>query len=302
MRIGLIDIDGKIPNLALMKLSQHHKQSGHEVELTSPLFANQYDKIMASKIFTHTPMPILPVGSLTGGSGYSLKSRLIEPIEHLMPDYSLYPKINYSIGFTTRGCIRNCPFCIVPKKEGGIRINADIYEFWNGEHKKIILLDNNILALPDHFFRITNQIRKKNLKVDFNQGLDHRLLTPEICKRLTEIRHVEYRFSFDHINLEKTVLKAIDILKTGGIKRAFWYVLVGFDSTIEEDLYRLNLLRDLGQNTYVQRYNYCQDQIYVLLAKWANQQRVFRAITFKQYLDHPEGRKYKGMFNEKAII
>lgn len=296
MRIGLIDIDGKMPNLALMKLSQHYKQMDDEIELTSPLFAKQYDKILASKIFTHTPMPVLPFGSSIGGPGHSLKSRLFEYIEHTMPDYSLYPKINYSLGFTTRGCIRNCSFCIVPEKEGAIRTNADIYEFWDRRYKKIVLLDNNILALPDHFFKIASQIKKEDLIVDFNQGLDHRLLTNRICKKLTEIRHIEYRFSFDHINYENSVLRAIEILRKNGINRSFWYVLVGFDSTIKEDLYRLNLLKELRQNAYVQRYNYCQDQIYVPLAKWANQQRVFRGMTFEQYLNHPEGQKYKRLF------
>ena len=143
-KIGLIDIDSKIPNLALMKISAYFKGLGDDVELTAPLFANQYDQVFASKVFTYSSMPVLPEQAIVGGSGYSLKTCLDEDMEHIMPDYDLYPGMDYSLGFTTRGCSRKCPFCIVPEKEGRIRFNADVYEFWDRRHKKIILLDNNI--------------------------------------------------------------------------------------------------------------------------------------------------------------
>ena len=121
MKVGLVDIDSKIPNLALMKLSAYHKHLGHKVEMTSPIFANQYDLVIASKIFDYTEMPILPDGAIVGGSGTNLESKLIEPVEHIYPDYSLY-SCNYAIGYTSRGCNRRCPFCIVPKKEGNGRL------------------------------------------------------------------------------------------------------------------------------------------------------------------------------------
>ena len=289
MKIGLIDIDSKMPNLALMKLSAYYKKVfKYKVELTGPLFAKNYDIVFASKIFTYSYMPIMEEWINIGGSGISLKTKLKYQIEHMMPDYSL--------GFTTRGCHRKCQFCIVPKKEGKIKVNADIYEFWNKKHKKIMLLDNNIFSMPDHFFKITEQIRKEGLKVDFNQGLDHRLLTNAICKRLSEIKHEEYRFSFDDIKQKKAIFRSLKILEKHGIKRSLWYVLVGFNSTIEEDLYRLNLLRDFGQTAYVQRYNYVQDDVYIAIATWANQHNVFRGLTFRQYLNHPEGQKYQNLY------
>lgn len=285
MKIGVVDIDSKIPNLALMKLSAHHKQKGHGVELTSPLFADQYDMIFASKVFDYTPMPILPECSIVGGSGISLKIELDKPIESLKPDYNLYPDTTYSLGFTTRGCIRKCPFCIVPEKEGKLRVVADIHQIWNGKDRDVVLLDNNILGLPDHFFKITTQIKELKLKVDFNQGLDHRLLTKDVSRRLSEISHVRYRFAFDDIRHEKNVLKALRTLREVGINISFWYVLVGFNSTLEEDFYRINLLRGHNQDVYVQRYNYRQERIYLLMAQWANQHHIFRTHTWNQFLE-----------------
>jgi len=293
MKVGLIDIDSKMPNLALMKLSQYHKQLKHSVELTSPLFASQYDLVIASKVFTYTAMPTLPPDVKVGGSGYDLTSKLIEPVEHIMPDYPLYPSMNYSLGFTTRGCQRKCEFCIVPEKEGGITENADIYEFWNPKYRDIVLLDNNILALPAHFFKVAQQIKEKKLRVDFNQGLDHRLLDKQIVTILRNISHVEYRFAFDDIRYEKTVLSAIELLKEGGINRCLWYVLVGFNSTLEEDLERLNLLKSHNQNAYVQRYNWTQDKKYIPLARWVNQHHIFQGMTWGQFMDRPENKKYR---------
>ena len=162
-----------------------------------------------------------------------------------------------------------------------------------------MLLDNNILALPEHFFKITDQLLKERLVVDFNQGLDHRLLTDDVVKRLQKIRHVEYRFSFDDVKYEKTVLSAIKLLKKHGIKASMWFVLVGFNSTIEEDLYRLNLLRDNGQDAFVQRYNFVKDVVYIAMARWANQHRIFRAMTWDKFINHPTNKGYRLLFKKE---
>ena len=129
MRIGLIDIDGhNFPNLALMKLSAYYKAQGHNVELTTPDKANEYDKGFASKVFTYTAMPELPSHFEVGGSGADIKVKLPEATEHKCPDYNLY-NLDYSLGFLTRGCIRSCEWCLVAGKEGGIKPHADITEF-----------------------------------------------------------------------------------------------------------------------------------------------------------------------------
>jgi len=292
MQVGMVDIDGKIPNLALMKLSKHHKNKEHQVELVSPLFASQYDLVYASKVFSYTPMTTLPEHAVVGGSGIDLENKLDDEIESLKPDYDLYIGMTYSLGFTTRGCIRRCPFCIVPEKEGRIKEVADLYDIWDKRHKKIVLLDNNVLALPEHFEKIMSQIKKEGLVVDWNQGLDHRLLSDRICKTLKSTPHVEYRFAFDDIRMKPTVDMAVSMLRKHGINRCEWFVLVGFDSTFQEDLERVNFLRDRNQNAYVQRYNRTKDPKYIPLARWVNQHHLFQAMTWEQFLLHPDNKSY----------
>lgn len=134
MLIGLHDSDKtKFPNLALMKISAWHKKQGDEVEVFTPELSNKYDKIYSSKVFAFTAEDNGLPGDervIKGGTGYKNNSELPEFIEHIMPDYTLY-NLDYSIGFLTRGCVRSCPWCIVPEKEGKIRKNADITEFFN---------------------------------------------------------------------------------------------------------------------------------------------------------------------------
>jgi len=156
-----------------MKLSTYHKSRGDNVTLIRPqeiatLDQTPSDIIYISCIFVENRDLAIELSRkfpnvLVGGSGIDLDNRLPPNIETLMPDYDLYPEMKYSLGFTTRGCIRSCDFCIVPKKEGTIQIVGDIYNFWNRKHKHVMLLDNNILALPSHFEQICNQIQIEKL-------------------------------------------------------------------------------------------------------------------------------------------
>ncbi len=277
MKILLLNIDSKIPNLALIKIAKYHLDKGDKVIWNNELFRNWADKIYISCIFSwnKNKCPIWKE-AIMGGSGYSLTVKLPPEID------SIKPRIN--LGFTTRGCIRKCPFCIVPKKEGEIKIEGDIYDIWDGKHKDIVLLDNNILALPKHFKLICSQLRKEKLRVDFNQGLDCRLLTEDLVKELKTISHVEYRFAFDDIKLKLQVDKAITLLQKYQINRCNWYVLVGFNSTLEEDFERLNYLRSRNQNAFVQRYETCKKQkAYILMAQWANQHFIFHTHTYEEF-------------------
>jgi len=290
MRVKLIDIDSTMPNLALMKLSAYHKKNGDTVGFNvcdpekvyvSVVFAENKWKAEGQRVW----FPDCEV--VIGGSGYDLQSKLPDEVEHIMPDYSLYPDCDYSMGFATRGCIRKCKFCIVPKKEGKLTRNCGIYEFWNTEHKYIMLLDNNILGDPEHFFFVTDQILKENLSVDFNQGLDMRLVSDEIAKRLHELRvKPSLRFAWDDRKDEKWVRRCIDVLQRNGIKRGLWYVLVGFNSSRDDDLYRLNTLKDLGQRAYVMRYRENTNGVrwYNDLAAWANQQSFFMSLSFDDFV------------------
>lgn len=290
MRICLIDIDSKIPNIALMKLSTYHKQRGDEVIFNFPLAILTSDKTYISVIFEKNREQAENLrfndSVVIGGSGsgdYSIT--LPEKIESLMPDYDLYG-CDYSIGFTTRGCIRRCPFCVVPKKEGNFRIVGDIYSLWDRKHKKIVLLDNNILANKDHFLKIAGQLQKESLFVDFNQGLDFRLLDTDICEALKKLRngsscHGQWRFAFDNPKDIKLVEEKLQLMKKYKI-RGFWYVLAGYNTTVQEDLDRLNFLRRHKQNVYLMRYELKPELIE--LARWANTPGVFYKMTYEEHL------------------
>lgn len=278
--IGLYDIDSKIPNLALMKLSAWHKRRGDETELYMPL--KKYDKVYASKVFKESRVNYLY--DVIGGSGTELWDVVLEAdIEHIMPDYTLYGE-NYAMGFTTRGCIRNCPFCVVRRKEGYIKENADIYEFWNGQ-EKLMLMDNNILALSAHFKRIAGQIIKEKIIVSFDQGLDIRLVTEEIANLLAKVRHwKQIHFAFDSIGIEPAVRTGIKMLKEAGIhpRNLMFYVLIGFDSTPEEDLYRVELLRKLGADPFVMPFNK-RNRYQKRFARWANHKAIFKSVKWEDY-------------------
>ncbi len=277
MKIQLIDIDSTIPNLALHKIERYHLDRGDEVLWNFPLL--QCDQTYVSCIYTKNAHLAEQWASqaIIGGSGYDLKMVLPPEIE------AVKPKIN--LGFTTRGCIRKCKFCIVPEKEGPIRAVGDLLDLWDGKSRDIILLDNNILALLEHFKLICQQAIKSRIRLDFNQGLDHRLLTNEIADLLHKIPHVEYKFAFDHPSYLPTIQKALSILKNHGINKTTWYVLVGFDTTFKEDLDRLYYLKTNKQNAFVQRYETCYYQKkYIQLARWANQHHIFAKKTFEEFL------------------
>lgn len=302
MKILLIDIDSKIPNLALMKLSTYYKKCKYKISFNSHF--GQYDKVYTSCIFTwnKNKVDILPFDNIEiGGSGYNLNKKLPHEIETLFPDYSLYPNFDYSLGFTTRGCLRKCSYCVVPQKEGKLKIVGDIYNFWNNQHKKIMLLDNNILGLPDHFKTICQQLIKEKLQVDFNQGLDIRLLTPEIAHFLSKLKYwKQLRFAFDNMSDESAVKKGIQILLKAGISKykLSFYVLIGFNTILKEDLYRVNLLKSLKIDPFVMIYrnNHKQPtQLEKDFARWVNHKAIFKSIQFEDY------KKYKP-YNKQVML
>lgn len=282
MKIGLIDIDSKIPNLALMKLSSWHKENGDNVELTSPLFADQYDEIWASKVFSFSEMPLLPDDANLGGSGISLVSQLPFKDSNKMPDYDLYG-CKYAIGFTSRGCNRNCPWCIVPKKEGKWTSVADIYQFWNGQDK-LLLLDNSMNTSNQWFEYILNQLIREKVKVDFSQGLDIRYLNDKQAHLLSKVRlWKRIHFAWDLIGIEKAVRKGIKkLLKYQPGDNITFYVLIGFDSNKEEDLYRVETLRGLGVNSFVMPYDKFDDY-QRKFARWVNHKAIFKSVKWEDY-------------------
>lgn len=285
MNVSLIDVDSKISNLALMKISAYHKARGDIVKFYEPLF-DKPDLIYASKIFDFTPdYNYFPndIEIIKGGTSYSLDIVLPAEIEFQFPDYSLY-SCDYAIGFTTRGCIRNCPFCLVPKKEGKIRAVGDIYDFWNGQ-EYLMLLDNNLTALPEQFERICKQLIKEKIKVDFSQGLDIRLITSEMAQLLAKVKlWKQIHFAFDNVAYESAVRRGIETLAKNGVSKhkLMFYVLIGYDSTPEEDLYRVEVLRGLGVDPFVMPYRK-NDPYQRRFARWVNHKAIFKSVSWEEY-------------------
>lgn len=266
--IGLIDADYKrgtnlfnkpslFPNLALMKISAYYKQKDYRVEWYKPIMHHSYHKIFVSKVFDwESPInPYLRKDMIMGGSGIDLYKDLPDKIEHICPDYDLYG-IDYALGFITRGCIRKCPFCIVWKKEGMIKKHSNIEEFWKNQNK-IKLLDNNFLAYKDHLEELKKLI-EINVKVDFNQGLDIRLINDENAELLSTLKkwdNTDLRFAFDDPKMKEIIKEKTEILRNHGITRGYFYVLIGYNTTPKEDSERISLLNELGHRIYIMPYN-----------------------------------------------
>lgn len=277
MKILIIDIDSKITNIALKKIEMFHELQGDEIFYNLPMMKGLCDKTYVSCVFDfnkHLCSEWEGIAEI-GGSGYDLKKELPPEID------CMKPKTN--IGFTTRGCIRACEFCIVPKKEGKIHIVGDIFDFWDGISKNITILDNNILAEPNHFKFICKQIRDNNLTVDFNQGLDCRLFTEDMAAELKTISREDIRFAFDHISVYKNVVETCRIIEKFKLPHPRWYVYANED--FESALERLLILKRLGQRTYVMRDRRITHlPKYIALAHWGCVPQLFDKVDFYDYL------------------
>lgn len=292
MKIGLVDVDShNFPNLCLMKLSAFHKAKGDEVEFAVPLIP--YDRIYMARVFddtyTHDDLTAYQCTDVQrGGTGYGLTSKLPDEVEHQYPDYSLYGITDTAYGFLTRGCPRHCPFCIVGDKEGLISKKvADLSEFWAGQ-KNIVLCDPNILACKDHM-DLLEQLAQSNANVDFNQGLDARMLTDENIRLLKQIKSKRIHMAWDNPK-DKTVPKKLEYFKelynvSPERRNVAVYVLVNYWSTIEEDLMRIYWLRDMGYAPYVMVYNKPQAPKKIRqLQRWCNNRLIFYSTKrFEEY-------------------
>lgn len=293
MRIGLIDVDGHhYPNLALMKLSAWHKAQDDTVEWWWGW--GQYDRVYMSKVFDETytpdiPEPLNAAEIIKGGTGYGLDNRLPDEIEHIYPDYSLYPEMtkDTAYGFLTRGCPRGCHFCIVAKKEGRKSIKvADLSEWWRGQ-KNIVLMDPNILACPDHM-ELLKQLADSKAWVDINQGADARLLTEENIAALNRVKIKMIHFAWDLMEQSDSVLRGLELYARCGAldeRRRRVYVLTNYNTTMEENLYRVYKLREMKFDPYVMIYDkpHAPKDI-KRLQRWCNNKFIWRSCEkFEDY-------------------
>jgi len=297
MKVLLVEVDGKMPNLALMKLSSFHKAQGDTVGFN----VAEPDLVYISCIFTQNLAQAKGISSfyphskaLVGGPGIGEPNSLPKHVEHLMPDYDLYG-IDYSLGFTTRGCIRSCPFCIVPKLEGHFREYAKISEFHHPDHDKIILLDNNILASKRLDEKI-DYLLDHDLKVSVCQGLDARLTTERIATRLTDLQSYNvhftkqfYYFAWDLMENERDVLRGLQNMIDAGThaRKLMVYTLVGFNTTHDQDWYRFKKLREIGVDPFIMKYNNRKDDAFLNhFARWVNK-RIYKVCEFSDYSPLP---------------
>lgn len=296
MNIGLIDVDGHhFPNLALMKLSAWHKAQGDTVDWYSGI--ERYDRVYMSKVFTFTPddgRVIQADEVIKGGTGYKLFDQwLPDEVEHICPDYSLYPSYSDAYGFLTRGCVNKCSFCIVPRKEGVIRKHADIEEFLS-DRKSAILMDNNVIASEWGLQQIEKIISLK-VKVDFNQGIDCRIIAKDkqVAGLLARVRWIRYvRMAYDSSAITDEVQTAIAYLKEFGIPgyKMFFYMLVK-DGQIEDAEARALKLRELGCTPFAMPYrdldkNSPPTREQRRFARWVNMKATFKSCVWKDYKDY----------------
>ena len=327
MKIGFIDVDNRerlsncFPNIVLMKISAWHKAKGDHVEWYSPMFGGHYDIVYMSKVFSFSPDYEYFINAdkvIKGGSGYAIKLvdgievydknidiDLPYEVEHIMPDYSIYycdddfkdgklTKLGIqhretAYGFMSRGCPRGCSFCHVKAKEGLCSVKvADLNEFWSGQ-KVIELCDPNTLACKD-WENILQQLIDSKAKVNFNQGLDIRMMTEQKARMLNDIRIEAIHFAWDRWEdkdlIEPKFEKFREISKVRN-KDLQVYVLCNYNTTHEQDLYIVEWLKEHGFAPYVTIYNkpsLPEGHITRRLQRYVNMRATFWSIdSFEEY-------------------
>lgn len=291
-RIGILPVDSKYPNYALMKVSTWWRGQGAQTAFYSPF--GHFDKVYISKIFTFTPDYLQIISNADevykGGTGYDLTSKLPKEIDDCEPDYDLYNlPTDFSLGFLTRGCRNTCPWCVVPKKEGAITPYRDIVEITQGTRNKVTLMDNNILAC-DYGMTQLEKIAEIGCAVDFNQGMEARLIDVETARLLASIKWLKYiRLACDTHSAIEPLRTALRRLRESGYKgEIFVYCLITSD--LMETLTRINEIaamdnllqpfaqpyRDFHNNTPPPKWQ--QD-----MARWVNCKKLLRSTSFAEY-------------------
>lgn len=273
MKVGLIQINGKMVNLALLKLHAWHKQRGDDcicIDLSEIL--KGCDRVYGSKIFM-------------GGTGIAIKASLPPEIEAIVPDYDAF-NMDYSIGFTTRGCIRDCGFCIVREKEGYLS-EKDMSFI---KHSKVILMDNNFLASKKWKEKLQYFI-DNDIKVNFQQGLDIRLIDEEKAEMISRVKYYDRKFvsrqiyfAWDNMQDEKIFREKLPVLLKYILPHhVMVYMLCGFNTTLDQDLYRYKALwEEFGVLPYVQIYNNKKGKALHLFAKWINK-RIHKTYSWESW-------------------
>lgn len=292
MNIGLLAVDSNYPNLALMKISSYHKALGDNVEWYNPLCA--YDKVYMAKVFSFTPDYgyYINAGEIEkGGTGYDVSKQLPLTMERMTPDYDLYNVDRFlAYGFLTRGCPNRCKWCIVLKKEGPIAPYMDVEDIAVNGRNNLILMDNNILASNYGLGQIEKIVELK-LHVDFNQGLDARLVTEDIAKLLAKVKWIKrIRFGCDTPGQIAECERATTLIDKYGYKGEYFFYCILLDD-FKESFTRVNHWRQKGRRflPYCQPYRDLNNPRQVIpqwqkdLAGWADKKWIFRSCEFRDF-------------------
>lgn len=278
MKIGLVNLEPKIVNTALMQISQYHKQRGDTVGWWSPLEHRQFDYVYCSSLFDFTDKSYIPESVITGGTGYDLDSRLSKAIEDCDYYYTLYPECDYSIVWFSRGCNNKCPFCVVPQKEG--RIHAVKPKPLNPNGKYICVQDNSFFDNPE-WEKAVEYLRSTGQRVDIT-NINVRTLTEDHCKALATLKlHDRIKIAWD--NPKQDLLPQIhELIKHIKPYRIMCYVLIGYWSTPEQDLFRVMKLKELGINPMAMPYDK-SDDYQSQFTRWCNNKFIFTSTSWENY-------------------
>jgi len=286
MRIGIINIEPMINNTAYMQIACYHRARGDTVEWWTPITDHLFDHVYSSSLFTFTDKSEVPRRAICGGTGYDVTSKLSIKIENSDLDYGIYPKCKTTYLWFSRGCIRNCPWCVVPQKEG--RIHAVMPANLNPNGNYITVCDNNFFANPRWREAIKSLVRIGQ-PVDM-QGIDIRIITDSQCAALAGLKHFkQLKFAWDDPDDEEAVLAGIKRLKRFVpsykcmcyVLVGFWHYTVGPTSEVK-DLHRIETLRGLGIDPFVMPFD--KSELYQrTLARWVNHKPIFKKVPWSEY-------------------
>ncbi len=293
LQIGLIQIDGKVPNIALMKIASFHASQGDSVEWWhGPLFP--YEKIYVSKIFDFSDDHLIPENAIKGGTGYSVTKRLPEEMDILNHSggWFLYPKYPNHIGFSERGCRLKCSFCVVPEKDGKPTPDLSIQELLSNPHgeDRLVLLDDDFLGHPESL-NIFQELIDLKLQVCFLQGLNIRIITDKQASLLSQLKfkglsfkNKRVTFAWDRYKDLKSVKAGFDRCIRAGIRpyQMQFFVLIGYDSEQWQDRERVETIRKWGADPFVMAFQ--KDDIYQRrFQRWVNHRAIFNTVSFEEY-------------------
>jgi hypothetical protein len=304
-----------------MKISAYRKSLGDTVEMLD--LWKHYDIVYLSKVFNMPGIRKIPVmdyfpnadSYVIGGSGFAITEQdgkeIYDPhkdlpfsdkLEHMYPDYDLYPEFNNTAyGFLTRGCPNNCGFCIVTKKEGCTKQTAELSEFWRGQNT-IKLLDPNILSCDDRE-RLLQQLIDSKALIDYTQGLDARLIDDDIAELIAKTKIKTVHFAFDFIKNEAAIVRGLKIFKkhtTVTDRELKVYILTNYNTTLQEDWYRVSKVIELGYMPDVRIYRKGTEPRFLTdLARWTNNVKIFRSCPdFREYVPRVDGWACKELYSK----